>query len=140
MRVIFMTTIDKINRELLRKGKTGAEMSREIGLSNGAYSQWNTEKTNPSKKTLLKVAEYLGVPVETLTAEDAEKKKSLLKPAGLIITICLMTRTGRFFRNGYIITQINNFYNSSLCCFVNGKDFFPSHENTHEGLRRAACP
>lgn len=99
-------------------------MSREIGLSNGAYSQWNTEKTNPSKKTLLKVAEYLGVPVETLTAEDAEKKKSLLKPAGLIITICLMTRTGRFFRNGYIITQINNFYNSSLCCFVNGKDFF----------------
>ena len=75
MRVIVMSIIDKINRELMKKGKNGAEMSRDIGLSNGAYSQWNTGKTRPSKKTLLKVAEYLGVSVEYLMEDDEIKEK-----------------------------------------------------------------
>lgn len=45
-----MKSIDKINMILLQKGISGAELSVNAGLSNSAYSQWNTEKTKPSKK------------------------------------------------------------------------------------------
>lgn len=61
-----MDTIDSINMYLAKKGATGAEMSRSLGLSNGTYSQWNTRKTKPSKKMLPKIAEYLGVTVDQL--------------------------------------------------------------------------
>lgn len=72
-----MDTIDRINKRLAIIGKTGAEMSRDLGLSNSAYSQWNTGKTKPSKKTLVLIAPYLGTTVEyLLTGKE--------KPAGQI--------------------------------------------------------
>ncbi|MDE6902190.1 MAG: helix-turn-helix domain-containing protein [Lachnospiraceae bacterium] len=61
-----MDVVDRINLRLAEIGKTGAEMSRALNLSNSIYSQWNTRKTRPSKKTLARVAEYLGVTVEYL--------------------------------------------------------------------------
>lgn len=70
-----MEIIDRINKRLAIIGKTGAEMSRDLGLSNSAYSQWNTGKTKPSKKTLVLIAPYLGTTVEyLLTGKE--------KPAG----------------------------------------------------------
>lgn len=78
-----MCTIDRINACLSSIGKSGAEMSRDLGLSNSIYSQWNTGKTRPSNKTLLKVANYLGVTVDYLLTGDngesatkIEKKKA----------------------------------------------------------------
>ena len=58
-----MGIIDKINSCLLLKGISGAELSRDLGLSNSAYSQWNTGKTIPSPKTVSKIASYFNVPV-----------------------------------------------------------------------------
>lgn len=66
--------IDKINAMLLQHGKTGAEMSRDVGLSNSAYSLWNTGATKPSKKNLKKVADYFGVNVTDLL-DDVETEK-----------------------------------------------------------------
>lgn len=65
-----MKSIDKINMILLQKGMSGAELSIKAGLSNSAYSQWNTEKTKPTKKTLAKVAAALGVDITEIMDDD----------------------------------------------------------------------
>ena len=67
-----MDIIDRINLCLAEIGKTGAEMSRDLGLSNSAYSQWNTHKYHPSKKTLAKIAPYLKTTVEYLLTGKKE--------------------------------------------------------------------
>lgn len=72
-----MDTIDRINLCLAKKGIDGAEMSRNLGFSNSVYSQWNTRKTNPSKKKLMLVADYFGVSLEWLMfGEDDLKTKN----------------------------------------------------------------
>lgn len=47
--------------------KSPSYVCREIGLSNAAASGWKKGKV-PSDVTLEKLADYFGVPVETLTA------------------------------------------------------------------------
>lgn len=66
-----MNTIDKINYYLVKQGKTGADLSRALGLSNSVYSQWNTGKTKPKKSKLIAIAEYLGVSVEDILPDGA---------------------------------------------------------------------
>lgn len=68
-----MDSIDKINAVLKAKGLTGTRMSREIGMSSGTYSQWNTRKSKPYTKNLKKVAEYLNVPYASLLPDDSEE-------------------------------------------------------------------
>lgn len=65
--------IDRINLKLAENGKTGADLSRELGLSNSSYSQWNTRKTKPSKRTLPLIAQYLGTTTEYLLGVEQEK-------------------------------------------------------------------
>lgn len=67
-----MDTIDKINYYLVKQGKTGADLSRALGLSNSIYSQWNKKKTNPKRSKLSVIAEYLGVSVEDILPDDEE--------------------------------------------------------------------
>lgn len=68
-----MDSIDKINAVLTAKGLSGTRMAREMGMSTGTYSLWNTRKSKPYKSTLLKVAEYLGVPYASLLPDDSEE-------------------------------------------------------------------
>lgn len=80
-----MDTIDKINYYLVKQGKTGADLSRALGLSNSIYSQWNKKKTNPKRSKLSVIAEYLGVSVEDILPDDEEvlpkvKKESAPDP------------------------------------------------------------
>lgn len=71
-----MGVIDRINLCLARKGIDGATMSREVGLSNSAYSQWNTGKNQPSKVSIRKLAAYFGVSEEWLMfGDDSENEK-----------------------------------------------------------------
>ena len=72
-----MDVIDRINERLAIIGKNGAEMSRELGLSNSIYSQWNTRKTKPSKKTINLLASYLDTTPEYLLT-GIEKSPQLL--------------------------------------------------------------
>lgn len=67
-----MDSIDKINAVLKAKGLAGTRMTRELGMSSGTYSQWNTRKTKPYLSSLLKVSEYLGVPYVSLLPDDEE--------------------------------------------------------------------
>lgn len=75
-----MDAIDKINVVLARKGISGAELERLIGVSNSVYSQWNTKQTKPSKKSLAKVADALGVDVAEILPDEMPKLKEK-KPA-----------------------------------------------------------
>lgn len=80
-----MDTIDKINYYLVKQGKTGADLSRALGLSNSIYSQWNKKKTKPKRSKLSVIAEYLGVSVEDILPDDEEvlpkaKKESAPDP------------------------------------------------------------
>lgn len=70
-----MDSIDKINRLLSERGITGAELTREIGLSNSVYSQWNTRRTKISKRSLKKIAEYFGVSVSALLDDSSPGTK-----------------------------------------------------------------
>lgn len=70
-----MDAIDKINALLTKKGMSGADLERAIGVSNSVYSQWNTKLTKPSKKSLLKVAETLGVDVSEIAPDKNEQKE-----------------------------------------------------------------
>lgn len=80
-----MDTIDKINYYLVKQGKTGADLSRALGLSNSIYSQWNKKKTKPKTSKLSVIAEYLGVSVADILPDDEEvlpkaKKESAPDP------------------------------------------------------------
>ena len=70
-----MDVIDRINSILKERGLTGADLSRKIGVSTAEYSQWNTKKTKPSNKNILKVAEALDVPVSELLGYSPQKEK-----------------------------------------------------------------
>ena len=69
-----MDTIDRINLCLAKNGIDGAEMSRDLGFSNSAYSQWNTRKYKPSKKKLMQIADYFDVSLEWLMFGDDDLK------------------------------------------------------------------
>ena len=55
------------------KGKSASGVASAIGLSNAAASGWKNGKF-PSDVTLAKLADYFGVPVADLTAEEQTKK------------------------------------------------------------------
>ena len=74
-----MDSIAKINRILARKGMTGAQLSRIIGVSSGTYSTWNTRQRKISSINLCKIAEALEVSVESLM-DDAEEPNPGNKP------------------------------------------------------------
>lgn len=88
-----MDTIDKINYYLVKQGKTGADLSRELGLSNSIYSQWNKKKTKPKRSKLSVIAEYLGVSVEDILPDGevlpTAKKESAPDPKteGVSLTV-----------------------------------------------------
>ncbi len=68
------SVIDRINLRLTEIGMSGAELARELGLSNSIYSQWNTGKTQPSKKTLVRIAKCLDIPIQELIPQSKKSK------------------------------------------------------------------
>ena len=68
-----MNTIDRINYLLAQKGISAAQMSRDLGFSNGLYSQWKSGLQKPSAKKLTKIAEYFGVTVDYLLDHEGKE-------------------------------------------------------------------
>ncbi len=60
-----------------KKGVAPTVVCQHIGLSAASYSKW-TDESVPRKATLMRLADYLGVTVDDLLADDAELKE---KPA-----------------------------------------------------------
>lgn len=58
------------------RGESPSAVCQKVGLSNAIFSQW-TDETIPRRATLIKIADYLQVTVEELTANDAPNVKEL---------------------------------------------------------------
>lgn len=77
-----MNTIDRINDLLALKGISAAQMSRDLGFSNGLYSQWKSGLQKPSAKKLEKIAEYFDVTVDYLLGHTDEKNAPIVTTEG----------------------------------------------------------
>lgn len=55
-------------------GKAPSRAAMDIGLSKSTVSNWKTRGTFPTDATAQKIADYFGVPVSDLTAEEQTKK------------------------------------------------------------------
>ena len=62
--------LKNIKRLCRERQITVAQLEREIGLSNGTISKWAL--SSPTVNNLKAVADYLGVSMDNLLAEDAE--------------------------------------------------------------------
>lgn len=49
-----------------QKGITGTELAKQLGVTQGAFSQYISANGNPSLKTLQKIASALNVPIQEL--------------------------------------------------------------------------
>lgn len=52
-------------------GESPSSVCKKIGISSAAFSQWD-DKTIPRKVTQQRIADYFGITVEELLAEDVE--------------------------------------------------------------------
>lgn len=55
----FQALLDKAN-------KTTYQVSKETGISQTAFSNWKSGRSEPSIESLKKLAKYFGVPIEEL--------------------------------------------------------------------------
>ena len=65
-----MTTIDRIEELLAKKGISRSRMMKDLGFSSGLFSQWKSGFQQPSLKRLMAIADYLGVSLDYLLGEE----------------------------------------------------------------------
>jgi transcriptional regulator with XRE-family HTH domain len=64
----------RINALLAERNISKTQFFADCGITSGAYSQWNTGKTSPTRKSLQRIAEYLGVKEDYLLVGKQQKK------------------------------------------------------------------
>lgn len=62
---------DEIKLAAKKRGVSIYQIEKDLGLSNGSLSKWN--KATPSALSLMKVANYLKVPVNSLLSNEKEE-------------------------------------------------------------------
>ena len=67
------TMLSKVYELLKTKSIPRMQFYSEIGISAGAMSQWKLGKTTPTYNSIAKIADYLGVTVDELTGDTAQK-------------------------------------------------------------------
>lgn len=70
----------RIKEILKEKGITGTELAKQLGVTQGAFSQYISSNGNPSLKTLQKIATALNVPITELFAAPLVGAASLSCP------------------------------------------------------------
>ena len=58
--------VDNVIKELERKGITKNKMLTDLGLSKNSFVDWKKRGTIPNAATVLRIAEYLSVPIATI--------------------------------------------------------------------------
>lgn len=61
-----MKTIERIIALIEEKNIVPAQMMKELGFSNGLFSQWKSGLQNPSAEKIFKIADYLGCSTDYL--------------------------------------------------------------------------
>lgn len=73
--------VARINTLLAQKGIQKKDFFSACGITSATFSQWNTgEIKSPRKKSLKRVADFLGVSVEYLLYGDGAEKESTPDP------------------------------------------------------------
>ena len=89
------------------KNISPSKVCTSIGLSNAAFSCWTNESV-PRKATLIKIADYFGVPVETLIENPSNKIEKPSENGELpdknVVTI--IGRDGRYIQKKLTDEQI----------------------------------
>ena len=67
-----MQIYDNVKTICKRKGTSVAKIEKTLNLSNGSISKWNDNEPGVGK--VQKVADYLGVPIEALLADEEGKE------------------------------------------------------------------
>jgi len=63
--------LDRIYELMAAKCISEAELTRELKLGRGIFTQWKNGKAKPSRATIMKIAEYFGVSAEwIMTGEE----------------------------------------------------------------------
>ena len=70
----FVRFYDKYIKLCAAAGKSPSAVAQEVGLYKSTVSNWKNRGTNPTDATAQKIADYFGVPVADLTAEEQTKK------------------------------------------------------------------
>lgn len=69
-----MTVYDRIEALRKSKGLYRSKIEKDLGFSNGSIAKW--KDSTPSFDKIKKVADYFSVPVDYLTKEKGDDKKS----------------------------------------------------------------
>ena len=65
--------VRRINAALAERNISKAQFYRDCEITSGAYSQWNQNRTSPSRKTLKRIADYFGWSEEYLLLGQQKK-------------------------------------------------------------------
>lgn len=74
-----MTTVERISELLAKRNISAAKMMRELGFSNGLYSQWKSGKQQPSTEKLQRIAAYLDVSTDYLLGIQPEQPDAVVE-------------------------------------------------------------
>lgn len=67
--------IDRIESILKERNITKGEFYKGCKLTDGAFSQWRTGRSNPSQRSISKISDFLGVPTQYLMYGIEQKEK-----------------------------------------------------------------
>jgi len=70
-----MSIIQRIHVVLAEKGISKSAFYDGAGLTSGGFSMWKTGRATPSKRSLERIADFLGVTLEWLETGTGQKEK-----------------------------------------------------------------
>lgn len=62
----------KFKELLVKSNKTTYQISKETGISQTAFSNWKSGRSDPSLESLKKLADYFSVSIEYFLSEEKE--------------------------------------------------------------------
>lgn len=63
---------EKYSALLEKVNKTSYQISKETGISQTAFSNWKSGRSEPSLESLKRLARYFGVPIEYFLSDQKE--------------------------------------------------------------------
>ena len=64
-----MFSYKKVEELLVKNNVTAYRVGKETGISSVVFSEWKSGKSCPKYDKVKKIAEYFGVPIESLSKE-----------------------------------------------------------------------
>lgn len=76
-----MTCVERIELMLKERGITRNKFSKDIGISNATFYNWQSRGSTPKSETLQKIADYLGTTTDYLLGKSDEQDNIIFRTA-----------------------------------------------------------